>query len=438
MRKILRLARREYLASVKTKGFIIGLVLMPVIMGGSGIAMYLFRNQVDTTDKKIVVIDHSGVVANMLIQTAADRNKNHTFDKETGKKIRPAYIFESVPPDQNNPLEQRLELSNLIRDGELHAFLEIGPNVVTPETDRDSARISYHSKNAALDNIRGWINNPINTHLRTLRMQAAGVEQEQVQDILTWLQIDPLGLVSVDSETGEVKKARRSNEGEAIGVPIVMFMLMFMMVMMGAMPLLSSIMEEKNQRIAEVLLGCLKPVEFMAGKVLGGLAVSLTGSGFYVLCGIFLLNKLGLTAFIPYSILPWFFTFMFLNIIMVGSMLAALGSACNDAKDAQNLTFPAMLPIMIPMFLLMPILQEPSSSFATGLSLFPPFTPMLMLLRICTPMGVPAWQPWVGLSGVLLFTLLSVWAGGRIFRVGILMQGKPPKISHILRWAIRG
>lgn len=119
-------------------------------------------------------------------------------------------------------------------------------------------------------------------------------------------------------------------------------------------------------------------------------------------------------------------------------MLAALGSACNDAKDAQNLTFPAMLPIMIPMFLLMPILQEPSSSFATGLSLFPPFTPMLMLLRICTPMGVPAWQPWVGLSGVLLFTLLSVWAGGRIFRVGILMQGKPPKISHILRWAIRG
>jgi ABC-2 type transport system permease protein len=136
--------------------------------------------------------------------------------------------------------------------------------------------------------------------------------------------------------------------------------------------------------------------------------------------------------------IPWFFTFLVLEIVMVGSMLAALGSACNDPKDAQNLTFPAMFPVFFPMFVFMPILMEPTSAFATWLSLVPPFTPMLMVIRKAAPAGIPAWQPWVGLVGVLLFTAFAVWAGGRIFRVGILMQGGPPKLSKILKWSIRG
>jgi ABC-type uncharacterized transport system ATPase subunit len=126
------------------------------------------------------------------------------------------------------------------------------------------------------------------------------------------------------------------------------------------------------------------------------------------------------------------------GIVIVGSYLAALGSSCNDPKDAQNMQFPAMIPVFLPMFLAMPILQEPTSAFATALSLFPLFTPMLMLLRKATPIGIPAWQPWVGLAGVILFTVFSVWMGGRIFRIGILIQGGPPKLSKIFRWAIRG
>ena len=73
---------------------------------------------------------------------------------------------------------------------------------------------------------------------------------------------------------------------------------------------------------------------------------------------------------------------------------------------------------------------------ATGLSLFPVFTPMLMLLRKASPVGIPAWQPWFGLLGVMLATVLIVWMGGRIFRIAILMQGGPPKLSKIIRWAI--
>jgi ABC-2 type transport system permease protein len=440
MRKILRLLKREYLAAVKTKGFIIMLVMMPVMMGGSGLAMYLLRGQVDTTDKAVAVIDHSGFLSKVILEAAEGRNAAEVFDKETGKKVKPAWKFEAVDPDRTDLRAQRLALSDRIRGNALHAFVEIGPEVLDPrpEAEREAFRIAYHAKNAPLDPIRDWLNNLLNNKLREIRLVENGVEPSRIGQILTWIPVEPLGLVTVDQATGEIQEARRTGEAEAILVPFVLFFLMFMLVMMGAMPLLQSTFEEKMQRIAEVLLGSLTPFEFMAGKVLGGLCVALTGATVYVAGAVFVLNNMGLTEFIPFGVIPWFFIFLILEIVMVGSMLAALGSACNDPKDAQNLTFPAMLPVFLPMFLAMPILQEPTSPLATWMSLFPPFTPMLMLLRKAGPQGIPAWQPWAGLVGVLLVTVFAVWLGGRIFRVGILMQGGPPKIGKLVRWAFRG
>ena len=438
MRRTLRFVKREYLAAVKTKGFIIMLVLMPVIMGGSAIAMYLLRGQVDTTDKRVAVLDRSGIVTDMLLKAVEERNKAAVYDKETGKKVQPAYILEAIEPDETDSQAQRLQLSERIRSGELHAFLEIGQNVLYPKAEPNTFRIKYHARNAPMDNVRNWLNNTINPYLRRVRLTDAGVDESKANEIMTWLQVEPMGLLSVDEETGEIQEARRTSEEEAIFVPVIVFFLMFMMIMMGAMPLLQSTFEEKTQRIAEVLLGSLKPHEFMAGKVLGGLAVSLTGASVYVIGGVFFLGRLGLKDIIPYHVIPWFFIFLVLEIVMVGSWLAALGSTCNDPKDAQNLTFPAMFPVFFPMFVFMPVTMEPTSGFATWMSLFPPFTPMLMLIRKAAPAGIPAWQPWVGLVGVLLFTMFTVWAGGRIFRVGILMQGGAPKLSNMIKWAIRG
>jgi ABC-2 type transport system permease protein len=438
VRKIIWLARREYKASVRTKGFIIGLIIAPLIFSGSGLAFYLLKDRVDTTDKRVAVIDHSELLADVLIAAAEERNTKYIYDEETGKKNRPAYLIKAVQPNRADPQGQRLELSDRIRRGELHAFIEIGPDVLHPGDDPERYRISYYAKNAAIDNLRGWIERPINNHLRHLRLTEAGVDESSVGHMLTWLGVEGLGLVSVDTETGQVKDARRSSEAELILTPIAIMMLMYLILMMTTMPLLSSVMEEKSQRIAEVLLGSVQPFEFMAGKIAGGIAVSLTVAAVYLIGGIFTLRFLGLNDYIPYHVLPWFFAFLMLAIVMYGSIFASLGSACNNAKDAQSLTFPAMLPLIISWFVFMPVLQEPTTSFATWISLFPLCTPMLMLIRVTSPVGIPAWQPWVGLAGVLLTTLLAIWAGGRIFRVGILMQGTPPKISKLVRWAIKG
>ena len=438
MRKVLRLARREYTAAVRTKGFIIGLLLMPVMMGGSVIAMVLLKDRVETKDLNVAVIDRSGVVADTLIAVSGRRNAIEIFDRESGKKVRPAYIFTEMEARPGDPLQQHAELSDRIRAGELHAFLDIGAGVLHRGGPHEERQIAYHAKNAALDNVRFWLRSQINDQLRQTRLADAGVADSLRAEVLDWIPVQGLGLTSLDEETGEVKAARASHEGEAVGVPLVMMMLMFMMVLMGSTPMLQSIMEEKSQRIAEVLLGSIKPFQFMMGKLLGGLGVSLTSATVYVVGGTILVHHNGWNDFVPFEIIPWFFGFMVLAILMLGSIFAALGSACNDAKEAQSMTLPAMIPIMIPMFIMMPILEHPQSAFATWTSLIPPFTPMLMLLRLSTPAGVPGWQPWVGLGGVILASILAIWAGGRIFRVGILMQGKPPRLADMARWAIRG
>jgi ABC-2 type transport system permease protein len=197
-------------------------------------------------------------------------------------------------------------------------------------------------------------------------------------------------------------------------------------------------MQEKSQRIAEVVLGSVRPVEFMAGKLLGGVAVSLTASAVYVGLGLYALTVLGLSGLMPLAIVGWFFTYMLLAVAMYGALFAALGAACNDPIEAQSVSFLGMLPMIIPTFLLLPVVMQPNSAFATGMSLVPLWTPMLMLMRLATPGGIPAWQPWVALAGMIATTLLFVWAGGRVFRVAILTQGTPPKLKTLLRWAIRG
>ena len=112
----------------------------------------------------------------------------------------------------------------------------------------------------------------------------------------------------------------------------------------------------------------------------------------------------------------------------------AIGAACNDVKDAQNLMLPVMLPLMLPMMTLLPVIQSPSSPLAVGMSLFPPATPLVMLLRVALHPTAPAWQVAAGAGLTLLTTMFCIWAAGRIFRVGLLMQGKSASIAQMARW----
>jgi ABC-2 type transport system permease protein len=444
MSKTIRIALRDYCEAVRTKAFLIGIVLAPLLMSGGILSMVLLEDHVDTSDKRIAVVDFSGQIYQSLREAADRRNRNEILDPETGLKAAPAYLLEEVKPDRENPEAQQLELSSRVRNKQLLAFLVIGADVLHPgepaENAKDSPakKITYHAEGAIFHEARQWLTKPINDRIQSLRLAESGLDEAKVKAAIRWVNVETLGLASVDRSTGKVHEAQEDNPAVAMGVPIFMVMLMFMMIMMGATPLLHSVLEEKTQRISEVLLGSVRPFQLMMGKLLGNLGVSFTAATVYILAGLGACYYMDMAQDIPYHILPWFFTYMIAAVFMSGAMFIAVGSACNDAKELQSLTMPVMLPMMIPMFVLGPVLKEPASSFAVGLSLVPPCTPMLMLLRQSMPGGVPLWQPLAGLIGVALYTLFCVWAGGRIFRIALLTQGSTPKISDLCRWALRG
>lgn len=437
MLRTLRIALREYTESVRTKAFVIGIVIAPVLMSGSIIAMVLSENAKDVSVKKLAVIDHSGMLEARLAELAEERNERYIFDPETGEQTQPTYVVENVSPGDDLD-RQRADLSDRIRRRDLAAFVELGNGLLDPDAPPELRRCSYHSENPMLDDMRGWVRDNLNTVIREQRAAEAGIPPVVTDRLFQWVNVTSEGLYEVDPATGEVIDARPSNEALTFGVPFGLVMLLFMMIMMGAMPLLHATLEEKTQRIAEVLLGSARPFELIFGKLLGNLGVSLTAAAVYIGGALLTCWYKGLMEYVPLDLLPWFLVYMVAAVAMCGAGCLAVGAACNDAKEVQNLMMPIMLPFMLPMFVLVPVLKEPLGAFATWASLFPPCTPMLMLLRQASPATIPAWQPWAGLLGVLAMATVAVWAGGRIFRVGLLMQGKTPKPIDLVRWAIRG
>jgi ABC-2 type transport system permease protein len=438
MNASLCIAKREYLATVRTKGFIIGLLLVPLLMFGVVFVLVLVKDQKDTRDRRVAVVDLTGKLAPVLVAAAERRNAEEVHAKASGKKIAPAYLLEVVPPDTNNLPAQRLALSDRVRSKDLHAYLEIGPDVLHPTANDANGRITYHSPGAALDEVRSWLANPINQELRRWRLAEAGVTEAQVPHLFEWTQVESMSLVSADAETGAVKEAERRNEAQAIIAPFVLVMVMYMMILMAALPMLNAVMEEKTQRIAEVLLGSARPFSLMFGKLLSAVAVALTGAAVYLSLGVMSGAHLAALAFMPWHLLPWFAAFLVPAILMYAALGVGLGSACNDPKDAQNLTFPLLLPAMVPMFFLAPVLREPQSTLAVVLSLFPPFTPMLMLLRLGVPNGAPIWQGLLGFVGLIGAAWFSIWIASRIFRVALLAQGHSPRLKDLVRWAVKG
>jgi ABC-2 type transport system permease protein len=436
MDKILTLFKREYRAAVRTKSFIISLILVPLLMGGGFLAIIIMEKNQDTDDKRVVVIDYSGFMEEHLRNAAEFRNQQEIFDPESGEKVASAYHIEFQAPDHDNRFDQQLELSRRVQSGELHAFIEIGPDVLHP-SGKEGGYIRYYSEHSFNDRVRDWYRNVINSNLQQLRVAELNLDESQSADLFSWLGIEGMGLVTVDKKTGEQQEAQQSNELQSFLVPYFMVLLMFMLVMMSAVPLLTAVMEEKTGKIAEVLLGTITPFQFMAGKVMGGIGISLTTAAIYVGAAIFTARSTGFASVIPYDVLPWFFIYTILFIIMVGTGMAALGATCNDNKDAQSLQFPAMLPVILPLFLIMPVIQDPSGPLATTLSLIPPFTPSIMLIRLATPVTVPIWQPIAGLAGVILFTIFTVWVGARVFRTAILLQGQKPSVANLFKYAFK-
>ena len=456
MRKILVIAAREYRAAVRTKAFVVSLLLMPVLIGVSAGVQYVLKTQANVEDKTFAVLDRTpGEKVFPLLEKAAERrNRVEIFDPKTHEKVRAKFHLKKIDPSaytREDVDRQRLELSEEIEKGKAYwGFVDIGPDAVAqfgapaPPVEGDRGALSPRERRS----LRYQTNHP--TYLEFPQWA-----QQQIIFALTSLKagvpFDDVGkqMESQSSITLKVGGLSKLENGKVVDPPVVqqvarflipgaLVALMFMVIMLSSTPAMHGVVEEKMQRIAEVLLGSVSPFGLMTGKLLGLMGVSLTIAAVYLAGGYWVARSYNATEYLTPPVLGWFLVFQALAVVMYGSLFLAIGAAATDIKETQTLVMPVMLIACIPMLILGTAIEDPNSPLVVGMSFFPPVTPMLIMVRLATPPYPAWWQAPLAVALVLAVTTACVYAAGRIFRVGILMQGKGARMAQLVQWVFRG
>jgi ABC-type Na+ efflux pump permease subunit len=456
MRKIITIAIREYKAMVGTKAFLISIIMMPILMLGGLFAMQFLNNVSEVKERKIAIADGTGKLLEAIQASAIQRNElidklfadeKANKDSDSGKGMGgvPSFSkgekYEIEVVEGSIDDEQRVSLSQRVRNQDIYAFVEIPANALdVPDPNRDpemDSSIKFYSQDSSLSSARGWLQNIIFETAKQQRLMAANIDPQVVRQASMPVQVRAMGLVA-KSLDGSVSQAEEKDEMSAIFLPMGVMMMMFMVIFMASQPMLESVLEEKSQRIAEVLLGSANPFQLMCGKLLGTVAGSLTVFIIYLLGMAFVAQNRGWTDSVPFHLVPWFIVFQILGVLFYAAIFMAVGASVSQLKEAQSMLLPVWMLLMSPLFIWIFIVQDPNGTIAKWFSLFPPATPTTMMLRMSTGQTIPVWQPILGIVLTSLATIFIVIIAGRIFRVGILWQGKTPKISEIIRWGLTG
>ena len=450
MSKIMTIGWTEYLSAVRSKAFIIGIIMMPIMMGGGLIAEYLSQTNVDIQERKFAVLDESGEMFEILeaalelrnsaiYETSASNEKGGQAEVETelleaGKRrqIMPAFRMERYEHADDQARSPELVLSDRVRDGDLFAFLIVGKNVFKAET-RPRDYVNYHSASPTYSDLPKWIRETIQDEVERVRFQSKNIDLELVEDMKRRVNFDERKLVEETVDGGETG-GEEDNKIESVVIPVASMILLFMLIMMSAPQALNVVLEEKMQKISEVLLSAVSPFQLMMGKLVGTILLSMTLSAVYLGAVVIATHYFEVESMVPFRIYGWFLLFQLMALAIFSSLFAAVGAACSEIRDAQSLITPGMMILMIPIFFVGVVLKSPDSNLAVALSLFPPATPMIMMLRVAIEPGPPVWQLILAVVLTTLFTAGCVWAAGKVFRIGLLSSGQAPTMKNLIGW----
>ena len=435
MRKVWTIACREYAAMVATKAFVITITLMPLLMFGSILLAGRLEKVQEHSDKTIVVADGTGGQLFDDLKRAAD-----AYNSEVSQSTPPTASRYVLKPSDAAKLsdDDRLALSNQVRSEQIEAFVEIPDGLLDSETPAAGAgAVKFYAQNAILSAERGWLERALNEAVTARRLKQIDVDADAVKRATAPVPMQPSGLYK-QSADGAIRGADESRKLAGLFVPLGFMMLMFLVIMMSAQPLLESVMEEKSGRIAEVLLGSVSSFQLMLGKLLGNVAGSLSVVAIYGVGAYIAAVYNGWTDLIPLDAAPWFIAYQVLAVLLFSSIFMAVGASVTQLKEAQSMLLPVWLLMAIPMFAWLQIVREPNGPIAKWMSFFPPATPMTMVLRLSSEAQIPASHVAGSLAVLVAATAACIFLAGRIFRVGMLWQGKSPRIREILRWALRG
>ena len=411
MNKTMLIIRREYLTRVKKKSFILLTLLMPFIFAALifvPLALSLIK---DGSDKTVYVVDPGDHYAPL-------------FQNGGG------WTFSRQPKD---------DAAFYDKDSGVEAVILINGD---PATDDQALQI--HSRNQVPADLVAIVENTVGNQVRQDKLAAYGIDS--LDRIIADVQ-KPVHAITMQRDSDGSTKITNADIATAAGFLFTFLIYMFVM-SYGAM-VMQSVMEEKTNRIVELMVSAVSPFQLMLGKIVGIALVGLTQLAVWVLMLTAILTTAGqmfgtsgtgeatmmLSALmnLPFFEITLLFILFFIGgYLLYASLFAAIGASINAQEDAQQFMTPMIVIMVFAMYAGLYSAENTNGPLAFWSSMFPLTSPIVMMVRI--PHGVPLWQELLSL-GLLFGTCLAcVWISGKIYRIGILLYGKKPNLKEMVKW----
>lgn len=440
MSKIGIIIGREFNERVRKKSFIITTLLTPLLMIALMVAPMLLTQYSGSEQKHIAVVDDSGLIGKQL----------YSNDE---------ILFEQT--------ELPIELAR-IQFSDSYAILHIGSNIM-----ENSADIRLYTNSTASITLEMGLASQIEKVIEDIKLQNLNIGN--LPAILASIKTD-INLHSYSNGAPVEENATGTHTGEKANSSIVatvvayaLSFMLYMFILIYGVMVMQSVIEEKNSRVLEVMVSTVRPMDMMLGKILGVASVALLqvaiwvvlllGVGFFVMPELIpgemsmavemlkqgaspentgvdmgLLQAIATLTDVAYlaKIIVSLLMFMVSGFLLYAALFAAIGSSVDNPQDAQQLQTPVTIPIILSLFVMLSVINDPTSELAFWFSMIPLTSPIVMMARI--PYDIPTWE--IALSlGILIATfVVVVWFAGKIYRVGILMHGKKPTLKELWKW----
>lgn len=408
--------KREYKTRFFSKGFWISTALFPLLTFAVTVLPSRLAMRTKVSADPVKVVDATGTFFPVLQNVAAN---------SPDRRELPPFVLEA-PGGRSIDLVKR-QLNDATERDEIQGY------VVVDDASLASGRIVMFARNPSGALSSGDLASAFAEATRRYRLQKLGVTNAGVVEAVKPVDFD------VEKATNNPKERQSGVAAVYMSIALVMF-IYFSLIFYGVY-VLRGVLEEKSNRIVEVMVAAVKPFDLMMGKIIGIGAVGLTQIAIWVafasimsapaLAGVLMLGE-DRPSVSPIMLIcfPIFFV---LGYFLYATIYAGIGSVFNSEEDAQQMVSTASMFLVIPMLFLGPIMKNPSGALATTLSLIPFFSPILMYLRIAveTP---PLWQIALSILIMTVTIVAMIWLVSKIYRIGILMYGKKPTIPEIMRW----
>ncbi len=414
--QVYQILRREYLARVKNKAFIMTTIMVPAFMIGYLLFLPLLFSGSGASDLRIAVIDVSTGLGDVMAAALETM-------KEPSVEISEIVTSTQAGEDFRKGFNQR------VMDEEIDGY------IVMTTGEKLKAEAVYYARETGNPLLTSSLQSELRGVLLRDMLSGTGIDVEKVEKIQR-ARLETVSITKKGEEEGGFELAFFST--------IAFSMLLYTAVLINGQGMAVVLVEEKSSRLIEVVLGAVTALEFMAGKIAGVLFSGLTQLAVWVGCAlvgvIYLLPAFAASStpgfnlgqVLNLEIIFYFSIFFILGYILYSTVFAALAVTCNSVEELSQALMPAILPFILAFLATFYAVLNPSSSATRWMSLFPPFTPLVMLARI-NVLQPPLWEIWLSIMMLLITIGLAVWITAKIFSFALLMYGKRMTFPEIVK-----